>query len=229
MSAVAIIPARGGSKRLPRKNIVDFLGRPIIAYTIDSARKSGRFDRIVVSTEDKEIAEVGRHFGAEIDHRDSSLATDTATVDEVCLAFLDRERAAGRDWTQMVCLYATAPLRTAEDIRGTMDLLEFGACDFAMGVSAYDIQPHIALKFMPDARLIPMWPHLLHLRGSDLPPLRASNGTTYAVNSAAFRKARSFYGEGLRGYDMPKARAVDIDTMEDLEFARLLAQYTWTR
>ena len=223
MRSVAIIPARGGSKRLPRKNIVDFRGKPIIAYTLEAAKASGCFERIVVSTEDDEIAEVARRCGAEVEKRDAALATDTATVDAVCLNFLDRERAAGRDWSHMACLYATAPLRTGEDIRGVMALLEPGICDFAMGVSPYETQPHIALKFMPDHSLVPMWPELIEYRLSDFPPLRTANGTVYAVACDDFRRHKSFYGPGLRGYDMPRARAVDIDTAEDLDYALWLA------
>jgi N-acylneuraminate cytidylyltransferase len=222
MRAVALIPARGGSKRLPRKNIVDFRGKPIIAYTIAAAKECGRFERIVVSTEDNDIAKVAERFGAEVEMRDPALATDVTTVDAVCLDFLEREKAAGRDWTHMACLYATAPLRTADDINGVMTLLG-PDCHFAMGVSAYEVQPHIAHKLMEDKRLIPMWPELVEFRASDLPPLRASNGTSYGVECAAFRKYRTFYGPDLRGYDMPRERAIDIDTADDLDYALWLA------
>jgi len=227
MAAVAVIPARGGSKRLPRKNIADFLGRPIISYTIEAAHQSGCFSRVVVSTEDAEIAEVARQFGADVDLRAPHLASDTATVHAVCMAFLEAEQGQGRKWDRLCCLYATAPLRTAEDIRATMALLEPGICDFAMGVSSYDKQPHQALKLLPGNVLVPMWPELLKFRASDLPPLRASNGTTYAVDCEAFRQHGNFYGPNLRGHDMARDHAVDIDTAEDLEFARLIARHTW--
>jgi N-acylneuraminate cytidylyltransferase len=222
MRAVALIPARGGSKRLPRKNIVDFHGKPIIAYTIAAAKECGSFERIVVSTEDDAIAKVAQRFGAEVDMRDPALATDAATVDAVCLDFLEREKNATRNWTHMACLYATAPLRTADDINGVMALLG-PDCHFAMGVSAYDVQPHIAHKLMEDKRLIPMWPELLKFRASDLPQLRASNGTSYGVECLAFRKHKTFYGPDLRGYDMPRDRAIDIDTADDLTYALWLA------
>lgn len=219
MNAVAIIPARGGSKRLPRKNIIDFLGRPIIAYTIDAARDCGCFDRVVVSTEDDEIAAIAERLGAIVDRRPPALATDAAVIVDVCLDFLDREGKAGRNWRVLGCLYATSPLRTAADIRATMSLLKPGYCDFAMAVTAYDLQPHIALKFAPDGSLTPMWPDLLPFRASDLPPLRVGNGSTYIVDVAAFRRARSFYGPGLHGHEMPRERSIDIDTPYDLELA----------
>ena len=224
MSAVAIIPARGGSKRLPRKNVVDFLGRPIIACTIEAAMQSDCFASVVVSTEDDEIAAVAERFGARVDHRSPELATDTTILVDVCTDFLQREAAAGRPWTVMACLYATAPLRNADDIRATMALLEPGQCDFAMAVTSYDHYPYQALKFGSDAALTPMWPDLVTRRASELPTLRAGNGSTYVVNVEAFRRHRSFYGPGLRGHDMPRQRSIDIDTDADLEFAVWTAQ-----
>jgi pseudaminic acid cytidylyltransferase len=219
MEAIAIIPARGGSKRLPRKNIVDFLGRPIIAYTIDAAYESGCFERVVVSTEDDEIAGVAQRCGAAVEPRPTNLATDMTGVVDVCLDVLEREAARGRRWPIMGCLYPTAPLRSAADIRATVALLRPGICEFAMGVTSYDLQPHLALKLAPDGGLAPMWPDLIDCRASDLPPLRISNGTTYAVLAEAFCRARTFYGPGLRGYDMPRKRSIDIDTSDDLDFA----------
>lgn len=224
MGAIAIIPARGGSKRLPRKNVIDFLGRPIIAYTIDAARESGCFERIVVSTEDEEIAAVARQYGAVTVGRPAELATDTAGVVDVCLDVIDREETGGRTWEIMCCLYATAPLRTADDIRATMGLLKPGVCSFVMGVTSFDLQPHLALKFAPDGQLTAMWPDLIKYRASDLPPLRVSNGTTYAVHVDPFRKHRTFYGPGLCGYDMPRERSVDIDTQVDLDLAQMIAR-----
>lgn len=222
--SVALIPARGGSKRLPRKNIVDFLGRPIIAYTIDAARESGCFARVTVSTDDREIAEVAQRCGAEIVLRRPELASDSATLLEVCLDFLDSENAAGRDWQYLGCLYATSPLRHAEDVRATMNLLEPDRCAFAMAVTAYDHYAHQAMAMDKDGALTPMWPELVERRGSDLPPLRAGNGSTYGLEVAAFRRHKAFYGPGLRGYDMPRERSIDIDTQTDLDFALLCAQ-----
>jgi pseudaminic acid cytidylyltransferase len=223
MTAVAIIPARGGSQRLPRKNIVNFLGRPMLAYTVDAAIESGCFARVVVSTEDDEIAEIACRTGAVVDRRRPELATHQVGLVDVCLDFLEREEREGRGWQTMACLYATAPMRSAQDIRETMALLEPGRCGFAMAITSYDHYPHQALKFEADAALTPMWPEVVTKRGSDLPRLRAGNGSTYAANVAEFRRYRSFYGPNLRGHDMPRERSVDIDTHEDLEFAIWLA------
>jgi pseudaminic acid cytidylyltransferase len=224
MKAVAVIPARGGSKRLPRKNVLDFLGRPIIAYTIEAARASGCFDRVVVSTEDEEIVAISERFGAHVHRRSIDLATDSARVVQVCLNFLDNEAEAGRDWDIMGCLYATAPLRNAEDVRATVALLEPARCAFAMAVTKYNMSPHEAMKVGPDNKLTPMWPELLEHRASDLPPLRVDNGSTYAVDIASFQEQRTFCGRSLRGYEMPMNRSIDIDTREDFELALWQAQ-----
>lgn len=223
-ASVALIPARGGSKRLPRKNVIDFLGRPIIAYTIDAALESGCFGRVVVSTEDDQIARVAARCGAEIDRRPAQLAEDHIGLVQVCLNFLDREAVVGRDCNILACLYATAALRNAQDIRETVELVRSGRCQFAMAVTPYLQYPHQALQFAEGGRLTPMWPDLVTKRGSDLPALRAGNGTTYVVSVADFRRHRTFYGPGLHGYEMPFERSVDIDTQSDLDYAIWLAQ-----
>jgi pseudaminic acid cytidylyltransferase len=223
MSKLAFIPARGGSKRLPRKNIMEFHGRPMISYTINAARESGLFDRVVVSTEDAEIADIAQRAGADIDRRPARFATDQAHVTDVCLDFLERERSVGRTWDVMSCLYATAPMRTAADIRATAGLLDPGRCDFAMAVTRYPLPPHQALKLEADGVLSPMWPELIGRRANELPGLVVDNGSTYAVDVAAFERSRTFYGPKLRGYEMPRARSVDIDTREDFEYALWIA------
>ncbi len=224
MSVVAIIPARGGSKRLPRKNIIDFLGKPIIGYTIDAALRSGCFERVVVSTEDDEIAAVAEACGAAVDRRAPALATDTVGVVDVCIDFLDREAGAGRNWRTMGCLYATAPMRNADDIRGTVSLLEDGVCDFAMAVTSFDLSPYHSMQLSPDKRLTPVFPELIESQERDLPRLRVDNGSTYAVNVAAFRQCKTFYGPNLRGHDMPRMRSSDIDTPEDYRLASWIAR-----
>jgi pseudaminic acid cytidylyltransferase len=225
LSRFAIIPARGGSKRLPRKNILDFLGRPLISYTIEAACAAGRFDRVLVSTEDAEIANIARGYGAEIELRPTTLATDEARVTDLCLYILERERLAGRSWDIMACLYATAPMRTAADIRATVDLLKPNHCQFAMAVTRYPLPPHQALKVDNSGMLSPMWPELVGRRAGELPDLVVDNGSTYAVETTAFTLHKTFYGPGLRGHEMPRQRSIDIDTLEDYEDALRLANH----
>lgn len=224
MSRTCLIPARGGSKRLPRKNIADFLGRPIIAHTIEAARTSGLFSRVVVSTEDREIAQVAREWGVEVHARPLDLATDGARLVDVCLGFLDDEERAGRRCDVIACLLATAPMRGAHDIQGVCALIEHGLCDFAMAVTTYDLPPLQALREIPGGFLEPMWPELAHLRSQETPRLFVDNGSTYFASTAALRREKTFYGSRLRGYLMPRERSVDIDDPLDLEVARLLAE-----
>lgn len=226
MKAVALIPARGGSKRLPRKNIVEFHGQPIIAYSITAALESDCFESVVVSTEDEEIAEVATKWGAAVDLRDPSLATDEARVKDVCMAFLDKECAAGREYEILSVLYATSPLRTADDVQAVVKLIEPGRCQYGLATTRFSLPPHQALKRAEDGTLEPMWPDVLNRRSSDMPALEVDNGSTYAVYVPAFRETVNFYGPRgeMRGYLMPAERSVDIDTPKDLE----LAEYYFT-
>jgi CMP-N-acetylneuraminic acid synthetase len=221
---VCIIPARGGSKRLPRKNIVEFLGRPILAYTIEAAQESGVFARVIVSTEDPEIAEEARRGGAEIHKRSDALATDTARLVDVCLGFLGDEEAANRRWDFFGCLLATAPMRNADDVRRTFALLEPGACEFAMAVTTYPLPPLQALRANEHGFLRPMWPDMINLRSQEAPQLLVDNGSTYFATVLGFRAERTFYGSTLRGHVMPRERSIDIDEPWDLELARALAR-----
>lgn len=224
---ICVIPARGGSKRLPRKNIIDFLGAPIISYTIRSAIKSSVFDRIVVSTEDEEIAEIALHFGAEVSKRPVSLATDASTVVEVCSRLLENEEKKGKNYDILCCLYATAPLRNAEDITATLKLIEPGMCNFAMAVTEYSHYAHQALRITESGFLKAMWPEYINLRSEKIGQLLVGNGSTYAVTTEAFKFHKSFYGPDMRGHIMPIKRSVDIDDREDLELALYYAQSLW--
>lgn len=221
--AIAIIPARGGSKRLPRKNILDFHGKPMIAYTIRAAIDSACFSRVVVSTEDAEIAEISRQFGAEVADRKGELATDGASVVDVCVDLLESEKNGGRLYDRLCCLYPTAPFRNADDIRATLALLEGGKCHFTMAVTRFSHYPHQALKCMPDGSAEPMWPDLCELRSDRLPTLAADNGSTYGVFVEEFLRHRSFWGPLMRVHQMPFTRSIDIDTEEDFHLAWCLA------
>jgi pseudaminic acid cytidylyltransferase len=224
LAALAIIPARGGSVRLPRKNIAEFLGRPIIAYTVSAAVESKCFDRVIVSTEDAEIAAIAAQVGAQVLDRAQELATSAATVVEVCFDVLTREEAAGRHYDRFACLYATAPLRNAADIRATMALLEPNRCHFAVAVTTWSLPPYQAMKMHPGGQIEAMWPDMIELRSSEIGTLVVDNGSTYAAFVDAFRRERTFLGSSMRGHLMPRRRSVDIDEPEDMAIAKLFAQ-----
>ncbi len=216
---LAIIPARGGSKRLPRKNILPFMGRPMVVHTLDAASASHCFDRILVSTEDEEVAAIARATGAELHERTPALATDTATLVELCLDILASEVSEGRHYETIACLYATAPLRRADDITAVVRLAEGPDADFAMAVTAYSLPPYQALRMDANGTLTPMWPELVDLRADKVGRLVVDNGSTNAAKVPEFRKHRTFYGPRLRGHLMPRERSVDIDEQADYDLA----------
>lgn len=219
LGALAIIPARGGSKRLPRKNVLPFNGRPVIEYTIEAALQSGCFDRVIVSSDDDEILEIASATDVEVDRRSSELGSDTATVAEVCAEFLERESAAGTSYGILAALYATAPMRTAEDIRSTMSLLDDGSCDYAMAATHFSHYVHQALEVDGAQFVKPRWPELYEMRPAEIGPLVAGNGSTYCVRVDTFMNSGSFIGEKTRVHVMPMIRSIDIDTIDDFHMA----------
>jgi CMP-N-acetylneuraminic acid synthetase len=224
MKAVCLIPARGGSKRFPRKNIVDFLGRPIISYTIEAALGSGIFERVVVSTDNDEIKNVAQSFGATVIQRPAHLANDTARLTEVCMDFIQSEEALGRTYDIFMCLLATSPMRSTEDLRSVFKLVSSERCDFSMAVTSYDLPPFQALRKKEDGSLEAMWPELVNLRSQEAPELVVDNGSTYCAKISAFKQHSTFYGPGLRGYWMPRDRSIDLDEPVDLELALYFAK-----
>lgn len=226
--ALAMIPARGGSKRLPRKNILPFFGQPIIRYTVEAALRSECFDRVIVTTDDPEVANVAGGPGVEIAVRKPELADDRATLVDVALDLLEAEERCNRNYSAICVLYATSPLRTSDDIRSTMALLEPGICDFALCASEYDLPPYRALKLTGGNFVEPMWPDLVAARSSDMPRLVVNNGSTFAANVSAFRAAKEFFGTRTRIHLMPRARSTDIDDIAGFDEARAkAAQLGW--
>ena len=214
MKTPAIIPARGGTKRLPRKNILPFLGKPLMLWTCEAARDSGCFDAVVVSTEDGEIADIARSNGFAVDRRPASLGSDTASCADVCLEFLDRSERAGVHYERLCCLYATAPLRNAKDIQHVMTRLTPDA-DAVHAVCGYTHPPHQMLYQNLEGFLVPAFPLLVTRKSQEVPEGVIGNGSTYAIRVEALKKYRSFYPPRIRGYRMPALRSIDIDTAED--------------
>jgi len=220
---ICIIPARGGSKRLPRKNILPILGRPMLSYPIEAALKSRLFDSVVVSTEDEEIAHEATSAGAKVFDRPAELAEDRATVVQVCQEVIETLISGGQELDYFCCIYATAIFITPDDLNDSLNLLNSEPySDFVMGVSEYNLHPVQALV-EKKGFLEMMWPEYHAIQSQYHPHLVASNGTFYWAHISAFMKNKSFYGKKLKGYIIPKIRAVDIDTIEDFRFAEILA------
>lgn len=213
---VAIVPARGGSKRIPRKNVRPFAGRPIIAHSIAAALDSGCFDRVIVSTDDDEIAEVARAHGAEVPFkRPPELANDhagTISVVQHALRWLDE---AGSPASQACCLYATAPFVRPEDLRQALAMLEASGGDFVFPVTDYGFPIQRALRLGLHDQVAMFDPAAYAVRSQDLEPAFHDAGQFYWGRAEAWRVGRPVFGPGATALRLPRHRVQDIDTPED--------------
>uniref|UniRef100_A0A7C2AXU1 Pseudaminic acid cytidylyltransferase n=1 Tax=Pseudomonas graminis TaxID=158627 RepID=A0A7C2AXU1_9PSED len=217
MSAVAIIPARGGSQRIPRKNIKLFNGEPMIAHSIRAARASGAFDQVVVSTDDEEIADVARHYGADVPFmRPSDLAdafTGTAAVIQHALCTLD---ALDQRFDYACCLYATAPLLQARYLRQGLEVLRAAAeKSYAFSVCSFGFPVQRALLIDSDGSLGAMHPECRSVRSQDLPVAYQDAGQFYWGRSDAWLRGDTVFSELSLPVILPRHLVQDIDSPED--------------
>ena len=224
MKKVAIIPARGGSKRIPRKNIKPFMGRPMIGYSIQAAIDCGLFDRIIVSTDDDEIAEVSRSLGAETPFlRPADLANDHAGTGAVVIHALQWLIDAGAPADACCCIYATAPLLDPARLAEGWDKLQQPGKRFAFSVTSYAFPIQRALKQTQDGAVEMFWPENLMKRSQDLEPAYHDAAQFYWGWSDAFLKGEITFSPISAPVILPRTEVVDIDTPEDWEVAEL----TW--
>lgn len=225
MQTRCLIPARGGSKRLERKNTRKLAGKPLIAHSIKAAIESGIFDQVIVSTEDDEIASVAEEFGAEVPFmRPAELATDTAQVVDVVDHLLEHYEERNKSVPELGVLFPTAPLRTATDVREAYEKFEADDdASFLMSVTDYHYSPVQALA-ADNGRLTPYIAEsdVVESRSQDQPDLVVSNGAIYFFEVSNYKNQRTFYGDSLIGYHMPPRRSVDVDEQFDLEFAEFI-------
>ena len=216
-SRIAIIPARGGSKRLPRKNILPLAGKPLIVWSIEAALESSLFDRVCVSTEDSEIARIACAAGAHVLERPHELASDHASVSETCFHHLEELKSQGFEYEYLFCLYPTAPLRNSNDLLAIAKIFESRQdAQAVIAATDYSHYPFQALACDQHSRVTPFWPELVRKRSSDLPELVAGNGSTYAISVQSFLQYRDFYTPtGMYVHRMEKMRSIDVDTPED--------------
>lgn len=220
---LAVIPARGGSKRIPRKNIRLFAGKPMIGWSIEAARSSGLFDRILVTTDDEEIAQVAVGFGAEAPfRRPVELADDHTPTIPVIAHAIRWQIAQGTSPDQVCCIYATAPFIQAADIRRGLDLLRREACDYAFSVTSYAFPIQRALRVTPDERVAMFNPEHFLTRSQDLEPAYHDAAQFYWGNVAPWLAERPLFGENSVPVILPRHRVQDIDTSEDWERAELM-------
>lgn len=220
---VCVIPARGGSKRIPRKNIRPFHGRPIIHYAIAVAEASGLFDEVIVSTDDEEIATVA-HLGgcAQVIKRPAELADAYAGTQAVMQHALRWLLDEGAPVAHACCLYAPTPLVTIEDLeKGYRRLIDSGKC-YAFAVAAYSPGVQHALRMDEHGVVQAVWPNFNQVRSQDLEPRWYGAGQWYWGKADAFVNGIELYGPWSVGVQIPRARAIDIDTEDDWRLAEAL-------
>jgi len=219
---VAVIPARGGSRRIPRKNVRPFRGRPVICYTIDAARAAGCFDRIVVSTDDDEVAHVAREGGAEAPfRRPEALADDHATTHAVTAHTLRWLTEQGQTVELGCCLYATAPFLEPGLIRAGLEALQAHGADFAVSIAPFHFPIQRAVRRLDSGFVEPFQPECMPWRSQDLELAWHDAGQMYWGQATAFMAERPLWGASTIGVPVQPERVQDIDTQTDWRIAEL--------
>lgn len=222
---IAIITARGGSKGLPRKNVLPFCGKPLIAHTIEAAQNSLAIDRIIVSTDDAEIARVAREFGAEVPFmRPAELASDAASSRDVILHALLFLEAKDRPVDAFCLLQPTSPLRTATDIDGAFKIFQEKNADSVLSITPYDHPVQWAVEVQDNGTLQPR-DKTMSGRRQDLVEYYRPNGAVYMFRTDFFKKTETYFGANSYGYCMPLERSVDIDTPLDFVIAETVFKH----
>jgi N-acylneuraminate cytidylyltransferase len=222
--SLAVIPARGGSKRVPGKNIRMLNGRPSLAYTIDAALQCGLFDRVVVSTDSEVIADVALTCGAEIPFlRDAGLADDYTPVSLVTHDALTRLDPDGTHYAYIAQLMANCPLRTADDILESYHQFVSTGADAQISITRFGwLNPWWAMRRDSAYALEPLFEELKTNRSQDLPEVFCPTGAIWWAKSETLRRAKTFHVHGRTGWEIPWQHAVDIDTEEDWQMAEVL-------
>lgn len=218
---IAIILGRGGSKRIPKKNIIDFAGKPMIAWSIEAAIASQQFDRVCVSTDSEEIAEVARDYGAEVPFLRTEAADDTAPASEATIVALEQAEAFFSERYGIVAqLMGNCPLRHQVDIVDAMDNFARVQPDAQISCFRYGwMNPWWAAELGDDNRPFFKFTDTLTARSQDLPPLFCPSGALWVASVEALKKYKSFYGGRSIFHTMSWMSAMDIDDVEDLEMA----------
>jgi len=220
---IAIIPARGGSKRIHRKNIRLFHGKPIIAWSIEAALKSNCFDRVLVSTEDEEIASISERYGAQVPFlRPSRLADDLTSTGEVVRSSILSLQSRGVKPTHVCCIYATAPFISHVDLRSAYGELTLTGVDYVFSACSFSF-PIQRGFFVDDSGLAKMqFPEMFRMRSQDLKPFFHDAAQFYWGTLKAWLDDRPIYDLRARPWFIPRTRVQDIDTEEDWKVAENL-------
>jgi N-acylneuraminate cytidylyltransferase len=221
---LAVIPARGGSKRIPRKNIRPFAGKPMIGYSIESARRSGVFDRIVVSTDDAEISDVARQFGAEVPFlRPTALADDHTGTTEVIAHAVEWFSARGDAISELCCIYPTAPFIHSEDLEEGLRLMRTGRWRYVFAATRFAAPVYRAFRRTGDGGLEMLFPENFATRSQDLPEVLHDAGQFYWGRPGAWLSRARVFDRESTVVSIPRWRVQDIDTEEDWKYAEAMA------
>ena len=220
---LAIIPARGGSKRIPRKNIKTFCGKPMIAWSIEAAQQSGCFDRIVVSTDDAEIAQVAKAHGAEAPFvRPPELSDDhTGTIPVIAHA-IAWQNVNGQPVSQACCIYATAPFVQSSDLQRGLQILQSSGADYAFSVTSYAFPIQRAIRITPEQRVSMFQPEHFGTRSQDLEEAWHDAGQFYWGEANAWVASKPLFNQDAVPVILPRHRVQDIDTEVDWQRAEWL-------
>jgi pseudaminic acid cytidylyltransferase len=222
MKPVCIIPARGGSKRLPRKNIRPLDEKPLLAYAVESALESGVFGRVCVSSDDEEILDVAREYGAEAISRPDFLATDRAQVKEVCAHLLEQFAEQEQAYREFGLLLVTNPLRSASDVREAYQAFRNKEGDCLMSLVPFSHPPQRAVHVSDEGLVEPFFGQEYMTQTQELETLYRHDGAIVFAKVDCFLEERKLYGSSVIPYIMPEERSVDIDTEADLRRAEFL-------
>lgn len=221
MNTVAIITARGGSKRIPHKNIKDFLGKPILAYSIEAALESGLFETVMVSTDDAQIAAIAQEFGAEVPFfRSAETSNDYATTNDVLLEVLAEYEKRGKQFDMGCCIYPTAPFVTSEKLKDAMEKFRTSDADSLIPVVPFSYPPKRGMVIRND-RLVFEYPEYLDSRSQDLEKNYHDVGQFYYFRTKAFQKNKKLMVGNILPYVVSEMEVQDIDNQTDWEIAEL--------
>lgn len=222
MRRIAIILARGGSKRLPRKNLLDFHGKPMLAWSVEAALTSEQFQRVLVSTDDEEIAQVGRKFGAEAPFLRGSAADDVASSSQATLiALRQAEQYWGEEYDSVAQLMANCPMRSSDDILDAVRNFEEQRAESQLSCFRFGwMNPWWAMKLSEGGHPVPLFQEALMARSQDLPPLYCPSGALWIARTRALKECGTFYTPQRIFHRMHWMSAMDIDDAEDLEMAK---------
>jgi pseudaminic acid cytidylyltransferase len=222
MSNLAIIPARGGSKRIPRKNIKDFLGKPILSYSIEAAIKSNWFDEIMVSTDDREIADIAQQYGAKVPFlRSKENANDFATLADVLIEVVGQYKGIGKYFENICCVLATAPLTTSNRIKEAFTKLVNNELESVLPLVEFSYPIYRALEFDDDNNLKMIWPEYLKTRSQDLKPAYHDSGSFYWAKTNALLDQKTLLCKNGSGILLQGTEVQDIDNETDWKLAEL--------